>query len=64
MPEQLEQEFADCVNLANFMLKTVGLDDDISYQFSKWDPNNREKYIGTASNGKKSRTKCEKYLII
>lgn len=47
MPEQLEQEFADCVNLANFMLKTLGLDDDISYQFSKWDPNNKEKYIGS-----------------
>lgn len=47
MPEQLEQEFADCVNLANFMLKTVGLTDDISYRFSKWDPNNKEKYIGT-----------------
>ncbi len=46
-PEQLEQEFAGCVDLANFMLKTVGLDEDVSYRFSKWDPNNKEKYIGT-----------------
>lgn len=48
MPEQLDDEFAGCVDLANFMLKTVGLDDDVSYRFSKWDPNNKEKYIGTA----------------
>jgi threonyl-tRNA synthetase len=47
MPEQLETEFADCVDLANFMLKAVGLDDDVSYRFSKWDSNNKEKYIGT-----------------
>lgn len=47
LPEQLEQEFADCVNLANYMLKTVGLADDVSYQFSKWDPHNKEKYIGS-----------------
>jgi len=46
-PDQLEQEFAGCVDLANFMLKTVGLDEDVSYRFSKWDPNNKEKYIGT-----------------
>jgi threonyl-tRNA synthetase len=46
-PDQLEQEFAGCIDLANFMLKTVGLDEDVSYRFSKWDPNNKEKYIGT-----------------
>jgi threonyl-tRNA synthetase len=48
MPEQLEEEFAGCVDLAIFMLKTLGLDSDVSYRFSKWDPNNKEKYIGTA----------------
>ncbi|HHW46798.1 MAG TPA: threonine--tRNA ligase [Clostridiales bacterium] len=45
-PEQLEEEFAGCLDLANFMLKAVGLSDDVSYRFSKWDENNREKYIG------------------
>lgn len=48
MPEQLEEEFAGCIDLALFMLKAVGLDSDVSYRFSKWDPNNKEKYIGTA----------------
>ena len=46
-PEQLEQEFRGCVELANYMLETVGLAEDVSYRFSQWDPNNRDKYIGT-----------------
>ena len=46
-PEQLEDEFKDCVDLAAFMLRAVGLDGDVSYRFSKWDENNREKYIGS-----------------
>ena len=46
-PEQLEEEFKRCVELATFMLKTVGLYEDVSYRFSQWDPNDREKYIGT-----------------
>ncbi len=46
-PEQLEDEFRSCLELAVFMLKTVGLYDDVSYRFSQWDPNDREKFIGT-----------------
>lgn len=46
-PDQLEDEFRSCLELAIFMLKTLGLYDDVSYRFSQWDPNNREKYIGT-----------------
>lgn len=47
LPEQLEQEFAGCVELANEMLRTLGLDEDVSYRFSKWDENDTEKYIGS-----------------
>ena len=47
-PEQLEQEFKGSLELAIYMLKTLGLYEDVSYRFSQWDPNNREKYIGTA----------------
>ena len=47
-PEQLEDEFKSCVELATYMLKTLGLYEDVSYRFSQWDPNDREKYIGTA----------------
>ena len=62
MPEQLEQEFADCVNLANFMLKTVGLDDDISYRFSKWDPHHKEKYIGSTEQWEEVQHKMREIL--
>ena len=46
-PDQLKDEFEGCVSLAKYMLETVGLADDVSYQFSKWDENDKEKYIGT-----------------
>ncbi len=46
-PEQLEEEFKNCLELAIYMLKTLGLYEDVSYRFSQWDPNNTEKYIGT-----------------
>ncbi len=45
-PDQVEDEFKGCLDLAQFMLTTLGLDEDVSYRFSKWDENNREKYIG------------------
>lgn len=46
-PEQLENVFSECVDLARFMLKTLGLYEDVSYRFSKWDKNNKQKYIGS-----------------
>ncbi len=46
-PEQLESEFKGALELANYMLKTLGLYEDATYRFSQWDENNREKYIGT-----------------
>ncbi len=47
-PEQLEEEFKKCVELAKYMLTAVGLQDDISYRFSKYDPKDTEKYIQDA----------------
>ena len=47
-PEQLEEEFKGCLDLAIYMLKAVGLDSDVSYRFSKWDENNKAKYLGSA----------------
>ena len=46
-PDQLEEEFKGCLELAIYMLKTLGLYEDVSYRFSQWDPSDREKYIGT-----------------
>ncbi len=46
-PEQLEDEFRGCLELCEYMLKTLGLYEDVTFRFSQWDPDNREKYIGT-----------------
>ncbi|MGN0519012.1 MAG: threonine--tRNA ligase [Acutalibacteraceae bacterium] len=61
-PEQLEEEFKGCLELANFMLETVGLAEDVSYRFSKWDPNDKEKYIGTAEQWDSSQGLMRKIL--
>jgi threonyl-tRNA synthetase len=45
-PDQVENEFKGCLDLAQFMLDTLGFTDDVSYRFSKWDENDTEKYIG------------------
>jgi len=47
LPEQLADEFKGCLELAIYMLKTLGLYEDVSYRFSQWDPSDTEKYIGT-----------------
>ncbi len=46
-PEQLEDEFRGCLELAKYCLETVGMLEDCTFRFSQWDPNNTEKYIGT-----------------
>ena len=45
-PDQVEDEFKGCLDLASFMIDTLGFEDDVSYRFSKWDENDTEKYIG------------------
>ena len=45
-PDQVNDEFKGCLELAMYCLKTLGLDKDVTYRLSKWDPNNREKYLG------------------
>ena len=49
-PEQIKDEFEGCVKLAKYVLTTLGLQDDVTYRMSKWDPNNSEKYMGTAED--------------
>ena len=46
-PDQLEDEFKNCLELAIYFLKTLGLYEDVSYRFSQWDPDDTAKYIGT-----------------
>ncbi|MEE1002123.1 MAG: threonine--tRNA ligase [Acutalibacteraceae bacterium] len=61
-PEQLEDEFKGCLELAIYMLKTLGLYEDVSYRFSQWDPNDTEKYIGTPEQWNEAQGMMEKIL--
>ena len=61
-PDQLEGEFKGCLELAIYMLKTLGLYEDASYRFSQWDPNNREKYIGTEEQWDEAQSVMKKIL--
>ena len=61
-PEQLEDEFKGSLELAIYMLKTLGLYEDVSYRFSQWDPNDREKYIGTPEQWDEAQGMMERIL--
>ncbi|MBR0444671.1 MAG: threonine--tRNA ligase, partial [Clostridia bacterium] len=54
-PDQLEDEFRGCLDLARYMLDTVGLLEDVTFRFSKWDENNKDKYIGEKSSWEKTQ---------
>jgi len=61
-PEQLEDEFKNCLELAIYMLKTLGLYEDVSYRFSQWDPDDKEKYIGTVEQWDEAQSMMGKIL--
>ncbi len=47
-PDQMDEEFKGCLALAKHCLETLGVEEDVTYRLSKWDPENSEKYIGSA----------------
>ena len=49
-PEQIGDEFKNCVNLMKHCLTTLGLENEVTYRMSKWDPNNSDKYLGSAED--------------
>ncbi len=62
-PDQLEDEFKDCLELAKYMLDTVGLLDDCTFRFSQWDPKNpNNKYEGTPQQWDEAQKAMEKIL--
>lgn len=62
-PEQLEDEFKECLDLAKYMLGTVGLLEDCTFRFSQWDPANpNNKYEGTAEQWETAQNAMEKIL--
>lgn len=61
-PDQLEDEFRGVLDLINYMLDTLGIREDISYRFSKWDPKNREKYIDNPEAWEDTQQKMKNIL--
>ena len=45
-PDQMVEEFKGCMALAKHCLETLGVEEDVTYHLSKWDPDNKEKYSG------------------
>ena len=61
-PDQLEDEFFGAVDLIKFMLKTFELENDVTYRFSRWDPADADKYVGTAADWEKTESVMKKIL--
>jgi threonyl-tRNA synthetase len=61
-PEQVEEEFRGCMDLAVYCLKILGLEKDVTYRFSKWDPNNKDKYLGDEAQWEKTQEKMREIL--
>ena len=61
-PDQLEEEFRGCFELAKYMLETLGLEEDCSYRFSQWDPDNTDKYEGTTEQWNEAQGVMKKIL--
>ncbi len=61
-PEQLEDEFRGCFELSYYFLKCLGMIDDVFFRFSRWDENDREKYIGTTEEWNNAEGRMKKIL--
>lgn len=61
-PDQTEEELANCLNLVNYVLGVLGLQEDVTYRLSKWDPNNRKKYLGDEDYWEKSQGALRRIL--
>lgn len=60
--DQLEEEFHGAVDLIDYLTKCLGLDKDISYRFSRWNPNEADKYIGTKEEWEKTESAMKQIL--
>ncbi len=61
-PDQLEEEFKGCLELAKYCLDTVGLLEDCTFRFSQWDPSNTAKYEGTPEQWEEAQTVMKNIL--
>ena len=61
-PDQLEQEFETALDLIKYLIDVLGLNNDVSYRFSRWDPQDADKYVGTAEDWNKVESTMEQIL--
>lgn len=61
-PDQVEEEMIACLELSDYCMRTLGLQDDVTYRLSKWDPNNREKYLGDEEYWERTQDTIRKVL--
>jgi len=62
-PDQMDKEFKDCIDFARYCMRTLGIEDEVSYRLSKWDPDKKEKYIGEAEVWEDTQNRIREILI-
>lgn len=62
-PDQAQEELKNCLDLAHYCLSTLGLQDEVTYRLSKWDPNNKEKYLGDEEYWETTQDKIREVLV-
>ena len=62
-PDQCEEELKACFDLNYYILKTLGLQDDVTYRLSKWDPANQKKYLGDEEYWESTQAMLRQILV-
>ena len=53
-----------CLDLADYCMRTLGLQDEVTYRLSKWDPSNKEKYLGDEAYWEKTQDTIRRILAV
>lgn len=61
-PEQVEDEFRECFDLNQFYLKSLGMLDDVKLRFSRWDPEDTDKYINEPERWEQAESSMKRIL--
>jgi threonyl-tRNA synthetase len=62
-PDQIQQVFDECLELTMFLLRALHMENDVTFRLSKWDPNNKAKYIDDPKAWQKSQDEIRKVLV-
>lgn len=62
-PDQIPQVIDECLDLANYMLKVLHMENDVRFRLSKWDPENKEKYIDNKEGWEWSQDEIRECLV-